>query len=60
VPVLLAVYTKDIRHFRFFSIVKGHLFIVNCFHWHALLFFVKIVKRAFELGDPLGNEVQIK
>jgi hypothetical protein len=60
VPVLFAVYTKYIRHFRFFSFVLGHLFIVSFFHWRALLFFVKVVKRAFELGDPLGNEVEIK
>jgi hypothetical protein len=33
---------------------------VSFFHWRALLFFVKIVKRAFELGDPLGNEVEIE
>jgi len=33
---------------------------VSFFHWPALLFFVKIVKRAFEFGDPLGNEVEIE
>jgi hypothetical protein len=60
VPVLLAVYTKYIRYFRFFSVVLGHLFIVRFFHGLALLFFVKIVKRAFEFGDPLGNEVKIE
>jgi hypothetical protein len=25
----------------------------------ALLFFIKSVKRAFELGEPLGDEVEI-
>ncbi len=30
------------------------------FHWRALLFFVKVVKRAFELSDPLGYEVEIE
>jgi hypothetical protein len=29
------------------------------FHRSALLFVVKIVKRAFEFGDALGDEVQI-
>jgi hypothetical protein len=60
VPVFLAIYTKYIRHFRFFSFVKEHLFIVSFFHGYALLFFVKIVKRAFEFGDPLGYEVEIE
>jgi hypothetical protein len=59
-PVLLAVYTKYICHFRLFSVLLGHLSIVSFFHWRALLFFVKIVKRAFEFGDPLRNEVQIE
>jgi hypothetical protein len=59
-PVLLAVYTKYICHFRFFSVLLGMLPLVSFFHWRALLFFIKIVKRAFELGDPLGNEVQIE
>jgi hypothetical protein len=43
-----------------FYLLLGNLPIVSLFHWRALLFFVKVVKRAFEFGDPLGNEVQIK
>jgi hypothetical protein len=59
-PVLLAVYTKYLCHFRFSSVLLGKIPLVSFFHWHALLFFVKIVKRAFELGDPLGYEVKIE
>jgi hypothetical protein len=59
VTVLLAVYTKDICHFRFLSVLKGHLFIVGFFHWRALLFLVKGVERALEFSNALGDEVQI-
>ena len=45
--VLLAVCTKYICHFRFFSVLLGKLPFVSFFHWRALLFFVKVVKRAF-------------
>jgi hypothetical protein len=59
VTVLLSVYTKDICHFRFFSVLRESGFCACVFHRSALLFVVKIVKRAFEFGDALGDEVQI-
>ena len=57
-PVLFAVEMKDIGHFRLLPLLLRKL-CACLFHGPALLFFVKIVKRAFEFGDSLGNEVQI-
>jgi len=49
---------ENICHFRLLVSVEGKIR-VSFFHCFALLFFIKTVKRAFELSEPLGDEVKI-
>jgi hypothetical protein len=58
-PVLFAVETKDIGHFRFFPLPLESRLCACLFHRSALLFFIKNVKRAFDFSDPLLNEVEV-
>jgi len=58
-PVLLAVDTKDIGHFRFLPLPLESRLCACLFHRSALLVFIKNVKRAFDFGNPLLNEVQV-
>jgi hypothetical protein len=53
--VLCAIETKDIGYFRVLP-----LSLYSClFHGSALLFFIKKVKRAFDFGNPLLNEMKV-
>jgi hypothetical protein len=57
--VLSAVETKDIGHFRVLP-VSGYSWLYTClFHGSALLYAVKIPKRACDVGNPLLNEVEV-
>jgi hypothetical protein len=56
--VIFTVEAENICHFRLLVSVEGQI-LVSSFHCFALLFFIKTVKRAFELGEPLGDEVKI-
>jgi hypothetical protein len=58
-PVLLTVDTKNIGYFRFLPLPLESRLCACLFHGLALLFFVKNVKRAFDFGNPLLNEVEV-
>ena len=58
-PVLLAVDTKDIGHFRVLPVPLYSGLCTGLFHGSALLYAVKIIKRACDVGNPLLNEVEV-
>jgi hypothetical protein len=58
-PVLCAIDTKDIGQFRFLPLPRESRLCARVFHRTALLKVVKIVKRAFEFGNALLNEVEV-
>jgi hypothetical protein len=57
--ILCAVEPKDIGHFRFFPVPGYSRLYAGLFHGSALLYAVKIIKRACDVGNPLLNEVEV-
>jgi hypothetical protein len=57
--VLCPVDTKDIGHFRIFPVPVYSRLYAGLFHGSALLYAVKIIKRACDVGNPLLNEVEV-
>jgi hypothetical protein len=58
-PVLLAVDTKNIGHFRLLPLPLESGFCAYLFHRSAPLVFVENVKRTFDFSDSLLNEVKV-
>ena len=57
--VLFAIETKDIGHFRVLPVSLYSRLRTGLFHGSALLYAVKIIKRACDVGNPLLNEVEV-
>jgi len=57
--VLCAVETKDISHFRVLPVPVYSRLYACLFHGSALLYAVKIIKMACDVGNPLLNEVEV-
>jgi hypothetical protein len=58
-PVLFTVETKDIGYFRVLPVPLYSRLCTGLFHGSALLYAVKIIKRACDVGNPLLNEVEV-
>jgi hypothetical protein len=57
--VRFAVETTDIGHFRVVPVSLYSWLCACLFHRSALLVFIKNVKRAFDFGNPLLNEMKV-
>jgi hypothetical protein len=57
--VRFAIDTKDIGHFQVLPVPVYSRFYAGLFHGSALLYAVKIIKRACDVGNPLLNEVEV-
>ena len=57
--VLCAVETQDIGYLRVFPVPLYSGLCTGLFHGSALLYAVKIIKRACDVGNPLLNEVEV-